>query len=99
MSAKGLRAVLLTSMHNVAYYSGFLYYSSGRTYACIVTETGCTTISANIDLGQPWRRSYGDNLIYTDWKRDNYAHAVNHDPRPISSVSKVIISPCRPGRR
>ena len=78
MSDKGLRAVLLTSMHNVAYYSGFLYCSFGRPYACIVTETGCTTISANIDLGQPWRRSYGDNLIYTDWKRDNYWHAVNH---------------------
>ena len=78
MSDKGLRAVLLTSMHNVAYYSGFLYCSFGRPYACIVTETGCTTISANIDLGQPWRRSYGDNLIYTDWKRDNYWRAVNH---------------------
>tara|TARA_B100000686_G_scaffold59223_1_gene63645 strand:- start:5973 stop:7193 length:1221 start_codon:yes stop_codon:yes gene_type:complete len=75
---RGLRAVLLTSMHNVAYYSGFLYCSFGRPYACIVTETGCTTISANIDLGQPWRRSYGDNLIYTDWKRDNYWRAVNH---------------------
>ena len=78
MSDRGLRAVLLTSMHNVAYYSGFLYCSFGRPYACIVTETGCTTISANIDLGQPWRRSYGDNLIYTDWKRDNYWRAVNH---------------------
>ncbi|MED5533259.1 MAG: aminopeptidase P family protein [Pseudomonadota bacterium] len=78
MSDQGLRAVLLTSMHNVAYYSGFLYCSFGRPYACIVTETGCTTISANIDLGQPWRRSYGDNLIYTDWKRDNYWRAVNH---------------------
>ena len=78
MSDKGLRAVLLTSMHNVAYYSGFLYCSFGRPYACIVTETSCTTISANIDLGQPWRRSYGDNLIYTDWKRDNYWRAVNH---------------------
>ena len=78
MSDRGLRAVLLTSMHNVAYYSGFLYCSFGRPYACIVTETGCTTISANIDLGQPWRRSYGENLIYTDWKRDNYWHAVNH---------------------
>lgn len=77
MSDKGLRAVLLTSMHNVAYYSGFLYCSFGRPYACIVTETGCTTISANIDLGQPWRRSYGDNLIYTDWKRDNYWRAVS----------------------
>ena len=78
MSDSGLRAILLTSMHNVAYYSGFLYCSFGRPYACIVTETGCTTISANIDLGQPWRRSYGDNLIYTDWKRDNYWRAVNH---------------------
>jgi creatinase len=78
MADRGLRAVLLTSMQNVAYYSGFLYCSFGRPYACIVTETGCTTISANIDLGQPWRRSYGDNLIYTDWKRDNYWRAVNH---------------------
>jgi len=78
MADNGLRAVLLTSMHNVAYYSGFLYCSFGRPYGCIVTETGCTTISANIDLGQPWRRSYGDNLIYTDWKRDNYWRAVNH---------------------
>ncbi len=77
MSDKGLRAVLLTSMHNVAYYSGFLYCNFGRPYACIVTATGCTTISANIDLGQPWRRSYGDNLIYTDWKRDNYWRAVS----------------------
>ena len=78
MADKGLRAVLLTSMHNVGYYSGFLYCSFGRPYACIVTETDCTTISANIDLGQPWRRCYGDNLIYTDWKRDNYWRAVNH---------------------
>ncbi|MCH1521787.1 MAG: aminopeptidase P family N-terminal domain-containing protein, partial [Arenicellales bacterium] len=78
MADKGLRAVLLTSMHNIGYYSGFLYCSFGRPYACIVTETDCTTISANIDLGQPWRRCYGDNLIYTDWKRDNYWRAVNH---------------------
>ena len=78
MASKGLRAALLTSMHNVAYYSGFLYCSFGRPYACVVTETECTTISANIDLGQPWRRSYGDNLIYTDWQRDNYWRAVSH---------------------
>ena len=78
MASKELRAVLLTSMHNIAYYSGFLYCSFGRPYACIVTETECTTISANIDLGQPWRRSYGDNLIYTDWQRDNYWRAVAH---------------------
>jgi creatinase len=72
----GLDAVVLTSMHNVAYYSGFLYCSFGRPYACVVTKTDCVTISAGIDAGQPWRRSVGDNITYTDWKRDNFWRAV-----------------------
>ena len=78
MDELGLEAVLLTSMHNIAYYSGFLYCSFGRAYGCVVTKDQCTTISANIDAGQPWRRSFGDNLIYTDWRRDNYWRAVAH---------------------
>ena len=78
MAQNGLEAVLLTSMHNIAYYSGFLYCSFGRPYACVVTATDCTTISANIDAGQPWRRCYGENLVYTDWQRDNYWRAVLH---------------------
>ncbi|MDH3388078.1 MAG: aminopeptidase P family protein [Gammaproteobacteria bacterium] len=69
-------AMLLTSMHNIAYYSGFLYCSFGRPYACVVTADRCVTVSANIDLGQPWRRCYGDNLIYTDWQRNNYWRAL-----------------------
>ncbi len=76
MSIEGVSAVLLTSMQTVAYYSGFLYCSFGRPYACVVTEHDCITISAAIDMGQPWRRSYGENLIYTDWKRDNFWRAV-----------------------
>ena len=76
MAANNLQAMLLTSMHNIAYYSGFLYCSFGRPYACVVTAERCVTISANIDGGQPWRRSYGDNLIYTDWKRNNYWRAI-----------------------
>lgn len=75
MSDDGVSAVLLTSMQSVAYFSGFLYCSFGRPYSCVVTEQDCITISANIDLGQPWRRSYGTNLIYTDWKRDNFWRA------------------------
>jgi creatinase len=63
MSDSGVDAMLLTSMHNIAYYSGFLYCSFGRPYACVVSADRCVTVSANIDLGQPWRRSYGDNLI------------------------------------
>ena len=77
MAARDIPAVLLTSMHNIAYYSGFLYCSFGRPYACVVTPDACTTVSANIDAGQPWRRSHSDNVIYTDWQRDNYWRAVS----------------------
>lgn len=76
MARLDLPAVLLTSMHNIAYYSGFLYCSFGRPYACVVTPDTCTTVSANIDAGQPWRRSFGDNVTYTDWQRGNYWRAI-----------------------
>ncbi|MFV2033055.1 MAG: aminopeptidase P family protein, partial [Gammaproteobacteria bacterium] len=76
MSDTGVDAMLLSSMHNIAYYSGFLYCSFGRPYACVVTAERCVTVSANIDGGQPWRRSYGENFIYTDWQRNNYWRAV-----------------------
>jgi creatinase len=77
MSEHHIDAVVLTSMHNIAYYSGFLYCSFGRPYACVVTATDSVTISAGIDAGQPWRRCYGDNITYTDWTRDNYWRAVH----------------------
>ncbi len=76
MELHSLDAVVLTSMHNVAYYSGFLYLSFGRPYACVVTPTDCVTVSAGIDAGQPWRRSVGDNITYTDWQRDNFWRTV-----------------------
>ncbi|MGR3571597.1 aminopeptidase P family protein [Brevirhabdus sp.] len=76
MSQEGADAVVLSSMHNIAYYSGFLYCAFGRPYACVVTARDCVTISAGIDAGQPWRRCHGDNITYTDWKRDNYWRAI-----------------------
>jgi creatinase len=76
MEMHELDAVVLTSMHNVAYYSGFLYCSFGRPSACVVPKTECVTVSAGIDAGQPWRRSHGDNITYTDWKRDNFWRVV-----------------------
>lgn len=76
MAIKGLDAVVLTSMHNIAYYSGFLYCTFGRPYAQVVTKTQTVTISAGIDSAQPWRRCYGDNITYTDWERDNYWRAI-----------------------
>lgn len=72
MANQGVDAVVLTSMHNVAYYSGFLYCAFGRPYALVVTASETVTISAGIDAAQPWRRCYGDNITYTDWQRDNY---------------------------
>ena len=62
-------------MHNVAYYTGFIYCSFGRPYGTIITQDKITTISANIDASQPWRRSHSDNIIY-DWKRDNFLKAI-----------------------
>lgn len=76
MDAHEVAAVLFTSMQNIAYYSGFLYCSFGRPYACVVTPDRCVTVSANIDGAQPWRRSVSENVIYTDWQRDNYWRAV-----------------------
>jgi creatinase len=82
MELHSLDAVVLTSMHNVAYYSGFLYCTFGRPYACVVTRTACVTISAGIDAGQPWRRSIDDNITYTDWKRDNFWRPWSASPAP-----------------
>ena len=76
MAGMGIDACVLTSMHNVAYYSGFLYCAFGRPYAQVVTATQTVTFSAGIDAAQPWRRGYGDNITYTDWQRNNYWRAI-----------------------
>ena len=76
MAARELDAVLFTSIHNINYFSDFLYCTFGRTYGLVVTANRAVTISANIDGGQPGRRTFGDNLVYTDWQRDNYFRAV-----------------------
>jgi creatinase len=86
MAEAGVDAAILTSMHNIAYYSGFLYCSFGRPYGLVVTATQSVTISAGIDAGQPWRRCHGDNITYTDWQRDNYWRAI----RSVTGTGKVI---------
>ena len=76
MDKNNLDMVILTSMHNIAYYTGFIYCSFGRPYGCIITKNKISTISANIDASQPWRRSHCENVIYTDWKKDNFLKAI-----------------------
>lgn len=77
MEADSIDAVILTSIHNINYYGDFLYCSFGRQYALeVVTPSQSFLITTNIDGGQGWRRSYGANIVYTDWQRDNYYRAV-----------------------
>jgi len=76
MAKNDIDAALFTSYHCINYYSGWLYCSFGRKYGMVIDASKATTISAGIDGGQPWRRSFGDNLTYTDWRRDNYFRAV-----------------------
>ena len=76
MAEQGVDVAVLTSMHSIAYYSGFLYCAFGRPYALVVNPSDSVTVSAGIDAGQPWRRCHGENLVYTDWTRDNYWRAI-----------------------
>ena len=69
-------AALFTSLHNICYFADFLYCAFGRHYGLVVGHDTTTTISANIDGGQPWRRTFGNNVVYTDWQRGNYFVAV-----------------------
>ena len=77
MAALDIQAAVLTSMHCVNYFADFVYTAFGRNYGCVITQERLTTISANIDGGQPWRQTFGhDNLVYTDWHKDNFFVAV-----------------------
>ncbi|MEL0437981.1 M24 family metallopeptidase [Phycobacter sp. K97] len=76
MEEAGVTAAVFTSMHNISYYSGFTYCAFGRPYGLVVTADAAVTISAGIDAGQPWRRSFCDNITYTDWQRDNFWRAI-----------------------
>ncbi|KAA8985155.1 M24 family metallopeptidase [Halospina sp. K52047b] len=77
MAENNVDAVVLTSYHNINYFSDFVYCRFGRDYGLVVTQERYTTVTANIDGGQPWRRNQlGDNIIYTDWQKDNFFKAV-----------------------
>ena len=76
MAEKGLDATILTSYQGIKYYSDFLFTYFGRAYALVVTANDTVSITANIDAGMPWRTSYGENIVYTDWRRDNYFYGL-----------------------
>jgi creatinase len=76
MADNKVDSALFTSYHCINYYSGWLYCYFGRKYGMVIDHNKATTISAGIDGGQPYRRSFGDNITYTDWRRDNFYRAV-----------------------
>lgn len=76
MAELKIDAALFTSYHNICYLSDFLYCYFGRRYGLLIDHNKSTSISAGIDGGQPWRRTFGNNVTYTDWQKDNYFHAV-----------------------
>ncbi|MEP7331406.1 MAG: M24 family metallopeptidase [Terracoccus sp.] len=90
MADKPLDAVVLTSYQGIKYYSDFLFTYFGRSYALVVTPDDQVTVTANIDAGMPWRRSYGENIVYTDWKRDNFQYGVSEALRQRGITPKRV---------
>jgi len=75
MSAQ-IDAVLFSSYHNICYYADFVYCQFGRNYGLVIDQDNVTSVSAGIDGGQPWRRTRGENITYTDWQKDNFFKAI-----------------------
>ncbi len=76
MCEQDIDAALFSSYHNICYYSDFMYCYFGRNYGLVIDQQNVTSISAGIDGGQPWRRTSGSNITYTDWQKDNFFKAV-----------------------
>ncbi len=76
MAKCSVDACLFTSYHNICYLADFLYCGFGRKYGLVITQTNATSVTAAIDGGQPARRTFGDNVTYTDWNKENYFTAV-----------------------
>lgn len=51
MEQEKMEVAIFTSMHNIAYFSNFVYCSFGRPYALVVTPEKNITVSALVDGG------------------------------------------------
>ena len=60
-----LRTALRTGMQIFS----VLKYFPRVTVEVVGREGEPVSVSALIDGGQPWRRGYGGNVVYTDWAR------------------------------
>ena len=72
MELHGLDACVLTSEHNVAYFSGLCHPGFGGPEGMVVTRTDSVTISAVSSGGRAGRRGFGESLAYDDGQRDDF---------------------------
>eukprot|EP00419_Tripos_fusus_P055718 CAMPEP_0172812932 /NCGR_PEP_ID=MMETSP1075-20121228/10340_1 /TAXON_ID=2916 /ORGANISM="Ceratium fusus, Strain PA161109" /LENGTH=480 /DNA_ID=CAMNT_0013652545 /DNA_START=38 /DNA_END=1480 /DNA_ORIENTATION=+ len=81
MLEEGLDAVVLTSMHNIKYFTNFLYCPFGRSYAVVITKDEVVMSTAGTDQQQPRRDEiYGiRNYVYTDWNKQNYLEVLRKE--------------------
>ena len=80
MAELKIDAALFTSYHNICYLSDFLFCYFGRRYGLLIDHNKATSISAGIDGGQPWRRTFGNNITYT-------INFVNNGPSDAQTVT------------
>jgi len=76
LSSQNLDALVLTSMHNIKYYSDFVPSPFGRTFAVVITPEDSVTVTPWVDGGMPWRTTYGENIVYSDWEANNFHRAI-----------------------
>ncbi len=80
MDEMNLDLVVLSSMHNVKYFSNFLYCAFGRTYLLVILKESkrVALFTAGIDSLAPRRNAIRgvENYIVTDWRKDNMMAAV-----------------------
>jgi len=78
MAADEVDALVLTSMHNIKYFSDFVPSPFGRIFAIVITPEDSITITPWVDGGMPWRTTYGENIVYSDWDAQNIFRAIQH---------------------
>lgn len=76
MAADDVDALVLTSMHNIKYFSDFVPSPFGRLFAIVITPEDSITVTPWVDGGMPWRTTYGENIVYSDWESQNFFRAI-----------------------
>ncbi|MEZ5779026.1 MAG: M24 family metallopeptidase [Paracoccaceae bacterium] len=82
MDATGVETTVLTSMHGIAYYSGFLRGLHAPPSALVVTASEDVTISAGAGTNRRWPGGHGEDLCYDEAERDGFWRAILSVTRP-----------------